>query len=38
MASKRMLDMAGVRVRRFVPTQKKIVIEFPDVDREEKRP
>ena len=30
-ASKRLLDTAGVAVRRFVPTQREIVIRFPAV-------
>ena len=30
-ASKRLLEMAGVTVRRFVPTQREIVIRFPSV-------
>merc|ERR1711879_925689 len=30
-ASKRLLEMAGVTVRRFVPTQREIVIRFPAV-------
>ena len=31
-ASKRLLETAGVAVRRFVPTQREIVIRFPAVD------
>ncbi|CAB3362762.1 Hypothetical predicted protein [Cloeon dipterum] len=31
-ASKRMLDAAGIKYRRHIPREKKIVIDFDDVD------
>lgn len=35
-ASKKMLDMTGIVYRQFVPSQRQIVITFPNVDTETK--